>query len=262
VKTETIKLGAAERVGAHPAKMHPALARALVEDYSAPDALVLDPFAGCGTTLHAARACGRKGYGVEIEAGFAGAAAKHGCMVQGDALALPFASSTFDAVVTSPPYGEAIGRAGDRAPEKTAANKRKYEEARFGKALTPHATYGTHPKNIGTLPLIRATDECFTQVMPKAISEMVRVVKPGGYVVVVVKDQRLGRQSLGVYDLPGDIVRWGAAAGALFFGRRFGIIPESSWTLWQRVNCVRWGHPVPDVEHVIVLKKKKGRGKS
>jgi DNA modification methylase len=257
MRTESIIMGSAEKLGNHPAKMHSDLALALVEDYSAAGDVVLDPFAGCGTTLWAAAQRGRKGLGVDIEPAFANQAKKHGAVILGDSTSIPLPTSSVDAIVTSPPYGEAVGRAGDRDPKKTTANKQRYEEKRFGRKLTPHAVYGYHPRNIGTLPLSRRNAPCFVDSMPKVMEEMVRVVKPGGFIAVVVKDQRLGRRELGVYDLPSDIVKWGKDAGAIFWGRRFGIIPPASWTLWQRVNFRRWGYPIPDVEHVLVLRKPK-----
>jgi DNA modification methylase len=250
VKTETIRLGKHAKVGVHPAKMHPDLARTLVLDYSDPGDLVLDPFAGCGTTLWACAETGRRGFGVEVEEDHAAKALTRGPCSIGDARDLPFAEGTFDLVLTSPPYGEAIGRSGDRAPAKTAAAKVRYEKKRFGKVVSKHAVYGTSPLNIGTVPLRR-----FKELMPAAIKHAVRVVKRGGFVVLVVKDQRLGRRRLGSFDLAGSVVRWGEDSGAVFYGRRFGIIPESSWTLWQRVNEKRWDIPVPDVEQVIVLRR-------
>src|SRR6266498_4829503 len=52
---------------AHPGKMLPALARRIVEEYSEPGALVVDPMAGIGTTLVEAAALGRRAVGVELE---------------------------------------------------------------------------------------------------------------------------------------------------------------------------------------------------
>src|SRR6266542_616192 len=52
---------------AHPGKMLPALARRIVEEYSAYEALVVDPMAGIGTTLVEAAALGRRAVGVELE---------------------------------------------------------------------------------------------------------------------------------------------------------------------------------------------------
>jgi DNA modification methylase len=56
---------------AHPAPMPLDLALPLVELVSAPGEYVLDPFAGSGTTLLAARALGRIGVGVELDRTYA-----------------------------------------------------------------------------------------------------------------------------------------------------------------------------------------------
>ena len=59
------------RVG-HPAPFPEELPRRLIKLYSYPDDLVLDPFAGSGTTLVSARKLGRRAVGVEINPGFCG----------------------------------------------------------------------------------------------------------------------------------------------------------------------------------------------
>jgi site-specific DNA-methyltransferase (adenine-specific) len=57
------------RVG-HPAPFPEELPRRLIKLYSYPDDLVLDPFAGSGTTLLAARKLGRRAVGIEISPEF------------------------------------------------------------------------------------------------------------------------------------------------------------------------------------------------
>jgi site-specific DNA-methyltransferase (adenine-specific) len=57
------------RVG-HPAPFPEELPRRLIKLYSYPNDLVLDPFAGSGTTLVAARKLGRRSLGVEISPAF------------------------------------------------------------------------------------------------------------------------------------------------------------------------------------------------
>ena len=52
---------------AHPATMVPALARRIVETYSAPRELVVDPLCGTGTTLVEGAKLGRHCIGVESE---------------------------------------------------------------------------------------------------------------------------------------------------------------------------------------------------
>jgi|SRR5215211_3546792 len=57
--------------GGHPCPKPIALMRALVAAATPPDGVVLDPFAGSGTTLSAAGALGRSAVGVEIDARYA-----------------------------------------------------------------------------------------------------------------------------------------------------------------------------------------------
>jgi len=57
------------RVG-HPAPFPEELPRRLIKLYSYPNAMVMDPFAGSGTTLVAARKLGRRSIGVEINPAF------------------------------------------------------------------------------------------------------------------------------------------------------------------------------------------------
>lgn len=60
----------------HPAIFPDALARDHILSWSNPDALILDPFMGSGTTLRAAKDLGRKAIGIEIEEKYCEIAAK------------------------------------------------------------------------------------------------------------------------------------------------------------------------------------------
>jgi DNA modification methylase len=57
--------------GEHPCPKPVELMRALVAAATSPGALVLDPFAGSGTTLLAARQCGRSAVGIELDPRYA-----------------------------------------------------------------------------------------------------------------------------------------------------------------------------------------------
>ncbi|MGC8537011.1 MAG: DNA methyltransferase [Rhizomicrobium sp.] len=54
----------------HPTEKAVSILVPLVESFSRPEALVLDPFAGSGSTLVAAALCGRKYIGIELENGY------------------------------------------------------------------------------------------------------------------------------------------------------------------------------------------------
>lgn len=58
----------------HPTQKPEALLRYLIENYTVPDALVVDPFAGSGTTLAAAASCSRRSIGSELNADYYAAA--------------------------------------------------------------------------------------------------------------------------------------------------------------------------------------------
>jgi len=58
----------------HPTQKPLSVLLPLVETFSAPGGLVLDPFAGSGSTLLAARTLGRRYLGVELDAGYHAAA--------------------------------------------------------------------------------------------------------------------------------------------------------------------------------------------
>src|SRR6266545_7731612 len=111
--------------GAHPARMAPDLAAALIGDYTQPGDLVFDPLAGTGTTLVEAIHAGRNALGMEYEPGWVALARAnidlarrqggtgHGRVLRGDATALPRGVPTelrgqVALVLTSPPYGKTM----------------------------------------------------------------------------------------------------------------------------------------------------------
>jgi len=133
--------------GAHPARMAPDLAAALIGDYTQPGDLVFDPLAGTGTTLVEAIHAGRNALGMEVEAGWVALARAnidlarrqggtgYGRVLRGDATALPRGVPTelrgqVSLVLTSPPYGKTMhGRV----------------EHRRGPLTRFHNSYSQHP---------------------------------------------------------------------------------------------------------------------
>ena len=141
-----------------------ALVAAVVEDTTAPGDLVLDPFAGYGTTLAVADRLGRRAVGVELLAEHVGLARQRvpaGVRIMhGDARNLAdLVAGPVDLVLTSPPYMTAVHH-----PENP---------------LTGYATddghYATYLKEIG---------EVFAQVAG--------LLRPGGHAVLNVANLASG----------------------------------------------------------------------
>jgi DNA modification methylase len=88
-----------------------ALAASVIEDVTAPGDLVLDPFAGYGTTLAVAQRLGRRAVGVELLAEHVHVARSRTSadIVHGDARGLgDLVTGPVDLVLTSPPYMTAV----------------------------------------------------------------------------------------------------------------------------------------------------------
>ena len=139
------------------------LARAVIEEYSAPGDVVLDPFAGFGTTVAVAEQTGRRGWGVELLAERAEAARARlehpETVVQGDARRLHDVLTTagltdpVTLVLTSPPY----------------MTRNDHPENPLAGYTTKDADYETYLGEVG---------EVFGQVAG--------LLRPGGHVVVNV----------------------------------------------------------------------------
>lgn len=105
----------------HPGKMQPDVAGAIIDTYTKPGEILLDPMGGIGTTAVEGAERGRHVVMVEIVPRWARAAwcnalrtTNRGApgtirVIQGDARRLPeLVDGAFDHLVTSPPYGESL----------------------------------------------------------------------------------------------------------------------------------------------------------
>lgn len=126
---------------------------------------VLDPFAGVGTIHEMAN----ETVGVELEPEWA---ALHPDTLVGDARDLPFDDASFDAIVTSPTYGN---RFADKHDAKDGSLRRSYTHD-LGRKLTAG--------NSGGMQWGRGYRDLHTQ----AWEEAWRVLRPGGRFVLNIKD--------------------------------------------------------------------------
>jgi modification methylase len=207
--------------GAHPARMAPDLATALINDYTRPGDLVFDPLAGIGTSLVEAVHAGRNAFGIEYEPGWVAltraniALARsqggqgHARIVRGDATRLPRRvpaelRGQISLVLTSPPYGRTMhGRV-----EHRHGPLQRFHNTYDGQRRTARADAG----NLGHRPragLIDGITSVLTGCQP--------LLKPGGVIAVVARPWRRDQY---LVDLPGQIIGAARAAGLDVIARR------------------------------------------
>jgi DNA modification methylase len=116
----------------------------LIERYTKPGALVIDPFCGSGTTLDVAKDTGRRARGFDLSP-------YRPDIEQADARKLPIESGTVDLVFMDPPYGDHIDYSDDpNCIGKLSAYDRKYYQAMHrairesARTLAPGGTMGIY----------------------------------------------------------------------------------------------------------------------
>ena len=259
----------------HGANKPPRLMARLIEFFTRTGDLVLDPFAGVGgTLLGAAIARGpRRAIGIEINPAWAAIYAEvaaalrserdgagplladlgnadpggprgfdpSGCELRvGDALRLlpALEEDSIDFVATDPPYTVQLPRtmAGGRLAE-AHANRR-----------TDYAMVSEDPDDLANA----ATHEAYLDAMELVLGEVARVLRPGRYAVVIVRDAYVD----GVYRFTG--------ADLAARASRVGLVPKGDLIWYQAGTRLRpYGYPrafVPNIahQHVIVLRREPG----
>ncbi len=208
-----------ERALKHPALFPEALPARLIECFTASaEAVVLDPFAGTGSTLVAAARLGRRGIGLELCADYAARAHERFALLpdeaprpvlhQADARTLRdlVPADSVDLVVTSPPYWNILS--GRRTADRRETRDYLGGDGDLGRV----ADYGE-----------------FLMLLGGIFTEVWSVLKPGGYCCVVVMDLRKGGRFYPFHsDLAAELTRRGFLYDDLII-----------WDRHSEYNCLR-----------------------
>lgn len=162
----------------HHANKPPQLMREIIEFFTKPHQIILDPFAGVGGTLIGASLCNRNAVGIEINKRWidiyrrvcASESIREQKMIHGDCLEVlaefEDEGRVFDAVITDPPYAPSIKR--------TLCNGGKTSSNAFSK----------NPKCFGNL---RSFDKYYLK-MEQLGRSVYRILKDGKYLVLMMQD--------------------------------------------------------------------------
>ena len=239
----------------HGATFPVALAEAGIRRYTAPDDLVLDPFCGVGDTLIACRNAGRRGVGFEIYERFyditRGLLAQDTLAGSGDQaihnadcreMERHVGRDTVQLTFTSPPYANFIQQS---LRDRSTTHKRSRLVERNNSAVSQ---YGTSGRDFGNLEYPE-----FLEETTKLMERILRVTRPGGYGVWVVKDHRIAKKKIPYVPVHSDIMEC---------GRRAGFTPHDMvvWDQNDQRSLVVLGYPsvfYHNVNHsfLVVLRK-------
>lgn len=228
----------------HGANKPPRLMAELIEFFTKPGALVLDPFAGVGGTLLGASLAAppRRCLGMELNPAWAAiyreVLARHPELAPqelllGDCRALlrDLPPGHVDFIATDPPYNTHL--------ERTMCDGRY--DAQHGNRRSDYNMYSEHPADLANLGSYGA----YLDAMEEVLGECHRVLKPGAYMVLIVRNAYQNGEYLFTHaDL---------AARA----KRAGLTPKGEVVWHQSGSRLRpYGYPyryVPNIAHQFLL---------
>lgn len=158
---------------------------------------------------------------------------------QWDATRLPLASHSVPAIITSPPYWDMLS---DWHIKSKGLQSQVHEE--YGPA------YGVHPANVGNIHIY----EDYLRAMALVYRECWRVLGPGGFLALIVKDRIHKKRRV---PISRDTVGLATALGFTLVDR---IDRETIPSLHRRVNQLHHPDaPSVDTEQALIFEKQKRR---
>jgi len=238
----------------HPAPFAYLMIERLLRFFTKPGDLVLDPFAGVGSTLKACALNGRRGVGIELYSKWVDLArerlsvevnsstdpSRRQRIIQGDSREVlrRFPDEHFDFIVTSPPYWSILGKPPDH----------RVKEERLSQNLA--TDYGRDPRDLGTI----STYSSFLEELKTVFTQCFRTLRTNKYMVVVVSDFRHGTEYVMYHSDVGRIMK---EIGFTLKG--VTIFVKNSKKLYP------YGYPyeyVPNIHHeYLLIFKKEQEGK-
>ncbi|MGQ9525890.1 MAG: DNA methyltransferase [Armatimonadota bacterium] len=208
----------------HPAKFPEIMAREFIEFFTVPGETVLDPFAGVGSTLAAAKECGRRAIGIELSHRFAEVARRHASddhiLLEGDArdgvqLCRSAGVQRVQYIITSPPYWNMLAN--------SRGNVRSVHKRRAEAGLP--TTYSDHPADLAN---ISSYTEFLSEVVSIIASFRV-LLDPERYLTVVAQNLRLreGHVCTFAWDLASELSRY-----YTFKGERLWLQDSKPLGIW------------------------------
>ena len=176
----------------HPAKFPEGLVASFILFFTKKGELVLDPFAGTGSTLVAAHTTGRNGIGVELLSKYAAIAQERvdgledqqkltiqpktkQKVILGNSMEIEnLVSKQVDFVITSPPYGPMLNKKG------------LAQEKRAEKALD--TKYSDNEDDLGNV----MDYEEFVDKLALVFKKVKKILKEGRYMVIIIQNYRDG----------------------------------------------------------------------
>ena len=242
----------------HGATFSVALAERVIKIYTRKNDLVLDPFAGVGTTLIAARNLGRRAIGIELYEKFTSIAKQllaqktlietpEQAIICGDSRNLLnwVSPNSVQLMLTSPPYANFIHRS---IEDRKKTHKTSWLTSKNKSVVKP---YGKDLRDFGNLPYDK-----FLEEVKKLMKKLIIVTKPGGYNVWVVKDHRDPQRGRPIIPVHCDFARVGEEAGFIYHDL---VI----WDQNEQRNLVLLGYPsvfYVNINHTfLVVLRKPGR---